>query len=132
MRGYTMDVICSTGFGVDVNSQRDPDNPFIKYAKEFFEIDVGKNPIFLLACKLSLQLEFILLLVIRDQRKYSEKSDNIKGLDSHILSRFFSAIWTQFKFLSVFGLIDGRFETRNNSPHFLVFFASLFSVTEEK
>lgn len=49
IRGYTMDVICSTGFGVDVNSQRDPDNPFIKYAKEFFEIDVGKNPIFLLA-----------------------------------------------------------------------------------
>ena len=46
-----MDVICSTGFGVDVNSQRDPNNPFIKYAKEFFEIDVGKNPIFLLACK---------------------------------------------------------------------------------
>ena len=87
MRGYTMDVICSTGFGVDVNSQRDPDNPFIKYAKEFFEIDVGKNPIFLLACKLSLQLKFNLLLVIRDQWKYSEKSENIKGKDSHIHSR---------------------------------------------
>ena len=51
IRGYTMDVICSTGFGIEVDSQRQPENPFIKYAKEFFEIDVGKNPIFLLACK---------------------------------------------------------------------------------
>ena len=48
-----MDVICSTGFGIDVDSQRQPDNPFIKYAKEFFEIDVGKNLIFLLGCKYS-------------------------------------------------------------------------------
>ena len=48
-----MDVICSTGFGIDVDSQRQPDNPFIKYAKEFFEIDVGKNLIFLLGCTYS-------------------------------------------------------------------------------
>lgn len=49
IRGYTMDVICTTGFGIEVDSQRNPDNPFVKYSREFFEVEVGKNPIFLLA-----------------------------------------------------------------------------------
>ena len=52
-RGYTMDVICSTGFGIEVDSQRNPDNPFIKYAKEFLEVEVAGNPIFLFSCKCS-------------------------------------------------------------------------------
>ncbi|XP_052791857.1 cytochrome P450 3A24-like [Mya arenaria] len=33
VRGYTMDVICSTGFGTEVSAQTDPDNPFNKHAK---------------------------------------------------------------------------------------------------
>ena len=48
-----MDVICSTGFGLDVNSQRDPHNPFVKHAKAFLEVDVGRNPLFILSCKVS-------------------------------------------------------------------------------
>lgn len=48
-RGFTMDVICSTGFGIEVDSQRNPDNLYIKYAKEFLEIDVAGSPLFLIA-----------------------------------------------------------------------------------
>ena len=50
-RGYTMDVICSTGFGLDVNSQRDPNNPFVKHAKSFFDAGVTENPLIILCCK---------------------------------------------------------------------------------
>ena len=46
-----MDVICSTGFGLDVNSQRDPDNLFIKYAREFLEFQGAKSLAFLAASK---------------------------------------------------------------------------------
>ena len=46
-----MDVICSTGFGMDVDAQRNPDNPFIKKAREFSEIKLGGNPLFLLNSK---------------------------------------------------------------------------------
>ena len=31
---YTMDVISSTAFGIEVDSQKDPNNTFVKYAKE--------------------------------------------------------------------------------------------------
>ena len=43
-----MDVICSTGFDVDVDSQRNPDNQYIKYAKEFLDVDVTGNPLFII------------------------------------------------------------------------------------
>ncbi|XP_062613453.1 cytochrome P450 3A14-like [Saccostrea cucullata] len=33
---YTMDVIASLGFGMDIDSQTNPDNTFVKYAKELF------------------------------------------------------------------------------------------------
>ncbi|KAK3090429.1 hypothetical protein FSP39_011786 [Pinctada imbricata] len=33
-----MDVIASTGFGIDVNSQKDPDNEFVKQAKKAFSV----------------------------------------------------------------------------------------------
>ena len=48
-----MDVICSTGFGLDVNSQRDPNNSFVEHAKGFLEIGVADNPLFILSCKSS-------------------------------------------------------------------------------
>lgn len=49
LRGYTMDAICSTGFGMDVNSQRNPDNPFIKHAKMIVEQNFTGNPLVLFA-----------------------------------------------------------------------------------
>ncbi|XP_062613446.1 cytochrome P450 3A24-like [Saccostrea cucullata] len=33
---YTMDVIAALGFGMDIDSQTNPDNKFVKYAKELF------------------------------------------------------------------------------------------------
>ena len=46
-----MDAICGTGFGVEVDSQRNPDNPFIKYAKQFLEVDMAGNPVLLFSRK---------------------------------------------------------------------------------
>ncbi|KAK3089309.1 hypothetical protein FSP39_002574 [Pinctada imbricata] len=40
---YTMDVICSTAFGIDVNSQKDPDNEFVKQAKKAFSGGFASN-----------------------------------------------------------------------------------------
>ncbi|KAJ8303849.1 hypothetical protein KUTeg_017432 [Tegillarca granosa] len=34
--GYTMDVIASTAFGLEVNSLKNPDDPFVNHAKIFF------------------------------------------------------------------------------------------------
>ena len=51
IRGYTMDVICSTGFGLDASAQRDPDNPFIKHAKSFIDVEPAGKPLFMLASK---------------------------------------------------------------------------------
>lgn len=35
---YTLDVIASTGFGMDIDSQKNPDNDFVKYTKKFLNI----------------------------------------------------------------------------------------------
>jgi hypothetical protein len=35
---YTMDVISALGFGMDTDCQTNPDNAFVKYAKELFSI----------------------------------------------------------------------------------------------
>merc|ERR1712070_55470 len=46
--GYTMDVIASTSFGIVVDSQNDPDNPFVKNANKIIRTD-RFNPFFLLS-----------------------------------------------------------------------------------
>lgn len=45
---YAMDVIGSCAFGLRVNSQTNQDEPFIKYAKRIFNINVT-NPAFLIS-----------------------------------------------------------------------------------
>ncbi|XP_070556758.1 cytochrome P450 3A8-like isoform X2 [Ptychodera flava] len=44
--GYVIDSIGSAGFGVDVNSQEQPDHPFVKHVKEAFVFDFF-NPVLL-------------------------------------------------------------------------------------
>nr|XP_022315198.1 cytochrome P450 3A24-like isoform X1 [Crassostrea virginica] len=44
---YTMDVIASLGFGMEIDSQTNPKNSFVKYAKELFAVDF--NPLIVLA-----------------------------------------------------------------------------------
>ena len=44
-----MDVICSTGFGLDVNSQRDPNNQFVEHSKGFLDVGVADNPLIILS-----------------------------------------------------------------------------------
>ena len=46
-----MDVICTTGFGIEVDSLRNADCPFVEYAKRLVEIEVAANPAFALVCK---------------------------------------------------------------------------------
>ncbi|KAL3842938.1 hypothetical protein ACJMK2_020911, partial [Sinanodonta woodiana] len=45
---FTMNTICSTGFGLQVDSQSNPDDPFVKNAKKALNINFG-NVKFLLA-----------------------------------------------------------------------------------
>ena len=71
---------------------------------------------------------YIFLLVLEDQRKYSEKSEICICLDPCFLNRFslFGPIWIT---ISLF--IGCLVETRNYSILSLAFIASLFRVTEE-
>ncbi|XP_052815529.1 cytochrome P450 3A24-like isoform X2 [Mya arenaria] len=48
VRGYTIDVICSTGFGTEVSAQTDPDNSFNRHAKIALTFRPATNPAFLL------------------------------------------------------------------------------------
>ncbi|CAE1295568.1 TBXAS1 [Acanthosepion pharaonis] len=41
--GYTMDVIASTGFGINVDSQEDPDSPIVKNARKVFAGDFFRS-----------------------------------------------------------------------------------------
>ena len=47
---YTLDVICSTAFGLDVDSQNDPENTIIKNVKEILNISI-RNPKMIIMCK---------------------------------------------------------------------------------
>ncbi|XP_061185461.1 cytochrome P450 3A11-like [Saccostrea echinata] len=38
---YTIDVIASTGFGVDIDSQKNPESDFVRHAKPFFNVTFG-------------------------------------------------------------------------------------------
>lgn len=44
----TLDVVCSSAFGVEVNSQQNPDDPFVQNAKETFNFNLVSNPFFFL------------------------------------------------------------------------------------
>lgn len=47
---YTMEVIASTAFGIDLDPQNTEDELFVKHAKKFFEFSV-LDPMFLLVRK---------------------------------------------------------------------------------
>jgi len=44
LSGYAMDVIAATAFGLDTRTLDDPDNEFLKNAKEFFIFTNQRNP----------------------------------------------------------------------------------------
>ncbi|XP_069132176.1 LOW QUALITY PROTEIN: cytochrome P450 3A8-like [Argopecten irradians] len=44
--GYTMDVICSTAFGIQVDSQQNPNDEFVLHAKKFLDVNFS-SPILL-------------------------------------------------------------------------------------
>lgn len=46
---YTMDVIASLGFGMDIDCQTNPENTFVKYAKEL--ITFNFRIILIILCK---------------------------------------------------------------------------------
>ena len=47
---FTMDVIASTGFGLEIDSQLYPDTPFVKHAKAAFAALKITNPVLLAMC----------------------------------------------------------------------------------
>ncbi|XP_069131892.1 cytochrome P450 3A5-like [Argopecten irradians] len=46
--GFSMDVISSTAFGIHVDSQNNPDDLFVKHAKQMFNISFTSSPVVLL------------------------------------------------------------------------------------
>ena len=44
----TLDVVCSSAFGIEVNSQQNPDDPFVQNAKDTFNFNLVSNPFFFL------------------------------------------------------------------------------------
>ena len=47
--GYTMDVIASTGFGIQVDSQENPNSPVVKNGRKIFAGDFLKSVMALLS-----------------------------------------------------------------------------------
>ncbi|XP_005989494.1 thromboxane-A synthase isoform X1 [Latimeria chalumnae] len=57
---FTMDVVASVAFGTQVDSQKNPDDPFVKHAKLFFQISIFRPLIII-----SMMFPFIMMPVIR-------------------------------------------------------------------
>ena len=47
-----MDVIASTAFGIQLDSQKDKDNAFVKHARNAFDFDMSKDLVMFLRCKI--------------------------------------------------------------------------------
>lgn len=48
---YSLDAVASAFFGMQIDSQKDPNNPFVKYAKEAFDMGLT-NPKLVIGRKL--------------------------------------------------------------------------------
>ena len=55
---FTVDVIASTGFGVDINSHKDTNNEFLKHAKVIFA-DGLTSPLIIIGGKNSAEITYI-------------------------------------------------------------------------
>lgn len=51
-----MDVIARTAFGIEVDTQKNPNSPFVSYAKKLFAINMAR-PAILLYCKYKFRLK---------------------------------------------------------------------------
>ena len=49
--GFTMDAIAKCGFGLQVDSQQNKDDPFVQNAKRALDLSLY-NPAFMIACEL--------------------------------------------------------------------------------
>ena len=48
---YTIDIISTCCFGIEINSTEDPDSEIIKHLNGLFKSDLNNNPKLLLVCK---------------------------------------------------------------------------------
>ncbi|KAJ8019995.1 Cytochrome P450 3A11 [Holothuria leucospilota] len=78
--GYSMDVVASTFFGLEVDSQKNPDDPFVKYAKSAFDIGLWN-------------VKLLLALFIPGMQKLYNLL-GIKVLDVN-MAKFFKGVITQ-------------------------------------
>ena len=51
IRGYTLDVIFTTAFGIEVDSQRNPDSLYVKYTQQLVDFDLTASPLAVIASK---------------------------------------------------------------------------------
>lgn len=68
---YTMDVIASTAFGIEVNSQKTPENPLVKHARSIFRINVLRSLFVLLFLIRPIWIVYPLIVLIPSPFKKS-------------------------------------------------------------
>uniref|UniRef100_A0A8C5IS38 unspecific monooxygenase n=1 Tax=Junco hyemalis TaxID=40217 RepID=A0A8C5IS38_JUNHY len=93
---YSMDVVTSTSFGVNIDSMNNPKDPFVREMKKLVKFDFF-NPVFILSCKVD-----FLQLMIESQRSAShdnkEANNSYKALtDIEVLAQAFIFIFAGYE-----------------------------------
>ncbi|XP_030069772.1 thromboxane-A synthase isoform X1 [Microcaecilia unicolor] len=68
---FTMDVVASVAFGTQVDSQKNPNDPFVKHSKMFFEFSIMKPIVILIMTFPSIMIPLVKILPNKRQSKIS-------------------------------------------------------------
>ena len=81
---FTMDVIANTAFGIDLDSHKDENNDFVRYAKMAFEVDFS-HPIFIIFFFCPFLLRFLPYFKVKVMKK--EMTDFFTGVTKQMMER---------------------------------------------
>ncbi|KAJ8304297.1 hypothetical protein KUTeg_017880 [Tegillarca granosa] len=108
--GYTMDNIASTAFGLEIDSQKNPNDPFVKHAKMLFSWTFA-DFVMILVCDSSFGLKFQtksnFILIDSGKKKYRHQ---LKGMFP-VLSRIFKYMRVEFSpkaMITFFGNVTAK------------------------
>jgi hypothetical protein len=87
-----MDVIAALGFGMDIDSQTNPDNTFVKYAKELFPSNVT-----------------LLLILIGEYNRYFQNEIGHYKLTGRLVLKVFQQFRSKISFNRLYTCY-GRFQ----------------------